>query len=282
VRLLTKSATAQELGPEVAWLLAVIAHQEDAKRYCGAVTYWNEQLMPLCGFRSKGRLTRARQRAVDAGWLHYEAGGRTQAGRYWCLVPSAYEQLPDGTCDESDPVHNRTANASGGVQNRTANGPDEQSCANGIERQTDPKPNGKRSPFYPIPNPSPKEGTTSPEPSLADSIKDEWNKAGLTQCRKMSEDRKRAVRARSKDPDWLANWQDAVARAGQSSFCRGETERGWTASIEWFLKPDTVTQLLEGQFDNRRNGHANGDAESSRIMQENTARLLAEKRGDLA
>jgi len=98
----------------------------------------------------------------------------------------------------------------------------------------------------------------------------------------MSEARKQKVRARSKDPDWLANWQDAVARAGQSSLCRGENEWGWTASIDWFLKPDTVTKLLEGNYDNRRNGKANGDAESSRIMQENTARVLAEKREGLA
>lgn len=123
-RLLTKTAAAQELGPEVTWMLTVIVHQEDAKRYSGAVTYWNEQLMALCGFRSKGRLIRARQAAVDSGWLHYETGGRNQPGRYWCLVPAGYEQLPDGPCDESGSFQNRTDGGVNSFHNRTAGNPE--------------------------------------------------------------------------------------------------------------------------------------------------------------
>jgi len=274
VRLLTKTAAAQELGPEVVWLLTVIAHQEDAKRYSGAVTYWNEQLMPLCGFRSKGRLMRARQSAVDSGWLHYESGGRNQAGRYWCLIPDGFEQLPDGPCDESDPFQNRTANGTDETQefqNRTANG-----------TQTEPKRNSDGALSTLTLDPSPKGGTTSPGPSLFDSIKEEWNKAGLRQCRTISETRRRVINARSKDPDWLAHWREAVSRAGQSSFCRGKNDRGWTANIAWFLKPDTVTKLLEGNYDDPANGKPSGDAEASRVMREYTAQNLAESRGGVS
>lgn len=129
VRVLTKSAAVQELGTEAAWLLTVVAHQEDAKRYSGPVTYWNEQLMPLCGFASKGRLVRARERAVAAGWLHYEPGAKGQPGRYWCQVPESQQSLTDGPCDESLPDSvplsdgKRTANGRNADGKRTANGP---------------------------------------------------------------------------------------------------------------------------------------------------------------
>ena len=100
-RLLAKAAVAQEIGPEACWLLTVIAHQEDAKRYAGPVSFWNEQLMPLCGFTSPGRLIRQRTRAVEAGWLHYEAGGKGKVGRYWVLVPDGVSTLADGSSDGS-------------------------------------------------------------------------------------------------------------------------------------------------------------------------------------
>lgn len=109
-RLLTKSAAAQELGPETCWMLTVISHQEDVKRYRGAVTFYNGQLMPLCGFDSENRLNRARQRAIDAGWLHYEPGLKRHPGRYWVILPLYLDDLPDTPCDETFPLQNGGAN----------------------------------------------------------------------------------------------------------------------------------------------------------------------------
>jgi hypothetical protein len=35
-----------------------------------------------------------------------------------------------------------------------------------------------------------------------------------------------------------------------SPFCRGETgDRGWRASFDFLLKPDTATKVLEGKYD---------------------------------
>jgi hypothetical protein len=102
IRLLTKTAAANEIGTDAFALLCIIAAQEDAKRYTEAVTYWNEQLMPLCGFGSPKRLAAARKRAVAAGWLHYERGTKAKVGRYWVLIPAEYQNVRDGYCDESD------------------------------------------------------------------------------------------------------------------------------------------------------------------------------------
>ena len=100
-RLLTKTAAAMEIGPEACWMLSIIAGQEDSKRYTGPVLYWNDQLRNLCGFGSHKRLRTARERAVAAGWLHYEPGHKSTAPRYWVLIPPQYTDLPDGPCDEN-------------------------------------------------------------------------------------------------------------------------------------------------------------------------------------
>jgi hypothetical protein len=71
---MSKCCAAQEIGPEACWLVTVIAHQGDAIRYARPVTFFNGQLMPIYGFDSEGRLIRARARAVEGGWLHYDPG----------------------------------------------------------------------------------------------------------------------------------------------------------------------------------------------------------------
>ena len=102
-RLLTKTCAAQDIG-HIAFVLCVtIAHQEDAKRYKGAVTFFNEQIMPLIGVSKWDALDRARKRAVKACWLHYEPGnrGQRQPGRYWVTIPDGLDDFVDTPCDET-------------------------------------------------------------------------------------------------------------------------------------------------------------------------------------
>lgn len=95
VRLMLHSCAAQEIGADGFLVVAAIAHAEDAKRYSGPVTYWNEQLLPILGFGSWGQLDRARKRAIDAGWLHYEGGGKGKVGKYWATIPAHLLDAPD-------------------------------------------------------------------------------------------------------------------------------------------------------------------------------------------
>ena len=90
---------AQEIGTNGFLLVTVIAHTEDAKRYTDAVTFWNDQLMSILAFDSWGQLDRARKRAVDAGWLHYEPGGKGRVGKYWTMIPSRFNDLDAGAVD---------------------------------------------------------------------------------------------------------------------------------------------------------------------------------------
>ena len=124
-KLLSKTATANELGADATLLLMIIALKEDSKQYTDAPNYWNNQLMPLCGIGSPKRLLAARQKAIDAGWLHYEQGGKGKVARYWVLVPERFQKL-FGKRSESD-LHGRN-----GSQNGNANSNSEV-CASDTE-----------------------------------------------------------------------------------------------------------------------------------------------------
>jgi hypothetical protein len=95
VRVLLRSCAAQTIGAEGGMLLMCIAQVEDSKRYSDAVTFWNDQLLPIIGLRNWAALDRARQRCVDEGWLHYEPGGKGKIGRYWVTIPERLEVLDD-------------------------------------------------------------------------------------------------------------------------------------------------------------------------------------------
>jgi hypothetical protein len=112
-----------------------------------------------------------------------------------------------------------------------------------------------------------------------------WNEAaranGWRRCDEISDRRLAALRQRSAKDAWLGSWRQALIRAGPSEFLRGGGERGWIADVDWFLRPNTVTKILEGAFDNRSpklNGSAEPDwvakrkAETEREYQEEQAR----------
>jgi hypothetical protein len=103
IRLLTKTAAAQELGPAVCWLLAIVAMQEDAKRYTEPAKWYLDQLAPLCGFSSKQSLVTAIDKAKSAGWLDYTPGSKGKPGRFFTTIPTQFCSLEDYPCDESIP-----------------------------------------------------------------------------------------------------------------------------------------------------------------------------------
>lgn len=101
-RMMFKTALANEIGPEACHLIIQIAHTEDATRYSKAVTFYNEQLLPVCGFANAKSLDRARAKAVKSGWLVYIPGGKSKAGKYWTVIPPQHIHLDDSPIDESN------------------------------------------------------------------------------------------------------------------------------------------------------------------------------------
>ncbi len=101
---------------------------------------------------------------------------------------------------------------------------------------------------------------TSPDgpkfPSPIEVFREAWNamaaKHGLPQCREMTGKRKTEFTARWKDPGWRRDYPEALAKVPASQFLLGKNDRGWKANIEWFLRPDSLTKILEDNYGGNR------------------------------
>lgn len=253
IRVLTRSAAAQELGPNVCWMLTVILGQEDspAVRYSRPVTYYFEQLMPLCGFRSKKQLRAAITTAVETGWLEYTPGAKGRPGRFRVKIPDELAGVEPYGCDESDPPANGKPDEKCGSDSEPNRDP-KAKCGSDSEPEVHrkctanaPQVHRKGNPFLPGPSPVPKEEEAA---SASDAVPDEalswitwWNRLqaeGLVHA-KVSVNPSRGVasgvkRLRgSKELRELLSDRDRVERAiRQSDFVRGS----------WF----TLPKLLGG------------------------------------
>jgi len=102
IRLMTKACVAQTLGHRVFTLLTVIAGTEDDRRYRGPVSFYNSQLLAVCGFGKWQTLDVARREAVAARWIHYQAPptGKTRPGIYWVTLTHELTDVSDYSVDE--------------------------------------------------------------------------------------------------------------------------------------------------------------------------------------
>lgn len=285
VRVLHKSCAAQEIGTDACFLLCIIAHTEDSARYTGPVNFWNGQLMETMGFKSPKQLNESRRRAVEAGWLVYEREHDRSVGYYFVTIPERYDCLTDAPLDESNLFRMRNGNGASLSVCGTGSG-------TGKGREAEQEGDGKRKASLPIPIPSPGPTSTgasrpgeSPcipsesdglaEPSEEGAVFDAWNeaaqRAGLTKARNLTGKRKAAARVRLKESAWRRDWREALQRIERSAFCRGGGDGGWKAELDWFLKPDTVTKVLEGKYDDRP-ANGNGRTTNGAVGNQSTAR----------
>jgi len=95
--------------------------------------------------------------------------------------------------------------------------------------------------------------SASPLLPTATEVVSAFNEAFGTRVR-MTTKRQEHLRARQRDEYWRDNWREALEVGGRSSFLKGDNDRGWSINLEFFLKPDTVTNILEGKYNN--NGKA--------------------------
>jgi uncharacterized protein YdaU (DUF1376 family) len=63
----------------------------------------------------------------------------------------------------------------------------------------------------------------------------------------ITDKRKRAIQTRWKDSWWREHWQRALEVGSQSAFLRGDGG-GWKISFDWFLNPDSVAKIIEGNY----------------------------------
>jgi len=72
----------------------------------------------------------------------------------------------------------------------------------------------------------------------------------LPQPREVTNGRLRKIRQRLKTHPAREFWQDVFSKANQTPFLKGENDRGWKASLDWFVKNDeNAVMVLEGKYD---------------------------------
>lgn len=171
VRLLGKVCAAQTLGTDGVWLLTTIAMTEDAARYRGPVTYWNNHLLQLLGISTWRRFERVRKRAIDAGWLVYSPGptGSRLPGKYFVTIPAECEGLDDTPLSE-DRIHVESEGSicQNGITNDTSSG--ETICHGDTSSDITSGISSDIS-FYPSPSPSPKYISSDSKPSTGKARK---------------------------------------------------------------------------------------------------------------
>ena len=96
--------------------------------------------------------------------------------------------------------------------------------------------------------------SASASPPISKTVVEKFNEAMGASAR-MTKKRQAQLTARLRDEHWRGNWETALEQAGRSAFLKGTNDRGWTMNLEFFLKPDTVTNIIEGKYSN---GNGNG------------------------
>jgi len=100
-----------------------------------------------------------------------------------------------------------------------------------------------------------KEGNNSPPSAFIKDVFDAWNtmaeSVGIPKCLIVSDSRRRALQVRQRDKFFIENWNVAMDKVLKSTFCKGDNDRGWTATFDWFIKPENFTKIVEGKYDNR-------------------------------
>lgn len=94
VKSLFDAEVARDLGANAITLLFCIVFKEDDLIYRQPVLLFNDYLQHLTGL-TKHTLPVAREKAVEAGWLHYEEGGKSIPGTYWTIIPTSAAKISE-------------------------------------------------------------------------------------------------------------------------------------------------------------------------------------------
>jgi hypothetical protein len=87
IRLLFVSGQNLVIGNHAVQLVVFVAITEDAIRYKEPARFWNSELHRVLGFTSPKMLNDARNRAMMAGWLHYDRKDDRSIGEYRTDIP---------------------------------------------------------------------------------------------------------------------------------------------------------------------------------------------------
>lgn len=114
-----------------------------------------------------------------------------------------------------------------------------------------PSPDKKRSEEEVKPN-----GAHAPGPPAPDACMvavEAWNALasdlGLSVVQRLTDPRRRSLRARLTECGGIEGWHAALARVRASPFLLGQTGKAWKANFDFLLQQSSFTKLMEGAYD---------------------------------
>ena len=78
-----------------------------------------------------------------------------------------------------------------------------------------------------------------------------WNSLGLNKLVSIKNKRYSSLKARIKDYGEDKVLQ-AISKINNSKFLKGENDKKWTITFDWFLKPNNFIKVLEGNYDDKQ------------------------------
>lgn len=97
------------------------------------------------------------------------------------------------------------------------------------------------------------EGDTSPSNSIEyNLILKKWNDIGLTKLKKLTDARKKSIKARVNEYS-IEEVLNAIDIVSKSDFLKGSNNRNWKATFDWLFKPTNFAKVLEGNYSNSQN-----------------------------
>ena len=224
-RLMHKTSLAAEIGRDAFCIIAVVLHTEDAARYRGPVKFYNSQLQETLGFAKWDSFNRARQKAIDSGWLQYEANGNRGAGLYFITIPDGYDAIDDSPIEPmSTPEDGYNAGYNAGYKAGIIEGIKRVQC--GVQLGDNEGELYNPSP-KPIPNPKPENKPVSAKRNISgysedfEKFWDAYPRGRKTQKKKAFNSFQKALKAVSAEEIIKAAARYASSDVGQSQFVVG-------------------------------------------------------------
>lgn len=87
--------------------------------------------------------------------------------------------------------------------------------------------------------------------NVIDSIISKYNSTSFAKVEKITDQRKKHIRARIKDYG-VDNILLMIERANKSDFLHGINDRRWKADFDWLMNPNNYVKVIEGKFDNKK------------------------------
>jgi uncharacterized protein YdaU (DUF1376 family) len=202
------------------------------------ITRWRRKIRPALegiwtvenGLWTQGRLTREFQKTEEKS-----SKNRANANTRW---------------NKSDPPQSSDSNSLG----------DANAMPRARASKPEPKPEERKKD-----TPS-NEGESSAKPLTRSSILpmiDIWNAVCgdvLSKVRLLTDARQKTMALRLADmPGGLEEWRAICQRVRGSPFLTGQNDRGFTAGLDWVLKPANFCKILEGNYDDRASSRRNGN-----------------------